>query len=78
MATLNYDFVPDDEVWHVTADQGIKKGTIVSVEANITTTTTVVTYHVRYDGDVGTTAIIDDLYTLLSDALTAYETLLTA
>lgn len=84
MATITYSFLPGDTVWHITDDCGIKEAVVkvvrpfvIEVDGSPSHETTL-RYDIQYVEDIGTTTVEgeDRLFALLSDALTAYQTIL--
>lgn len=75
---VSYDFEPNDVVWHITDDCGVKEATVLRVDIVVDTTATVVTYRIKYMDDNTTVDATDKLYTLIADAMTAYEAELVA
>lgn len=73
MATVTYDFTPNQDV-HVITDCGIQKGLVIQVRINALVTETTVDYDIRLDGEMGTTAFKEkDVFATLSAAVTEYE-----
>lgn len=89
MATLTYNFIPDQTVYHVSLEEGVREGVVKTVNASINATTTTLKYDIKFDG-VSAVETIEgetDLYATLGDAqagsagggaLEAYQALLTA
>ena len=83
---ITIDFSPNDTVFHVTEQQGIREGTVVHVQVVDNSSETIITYYVRYTGQTNTTPVTTGLYADLGSAqvgtagggaLEAYETILT-
>ena len=78
---VTYNFEPDDIVWHITDDAGIKKAVVIRVtilekSGPIET----ITYLLRYDDGSGVADATDYVYAEvdIDTALADYKTILTA
>jgi len=78
IGTIDYLHSPNDVVWHITDDCGVKEATVLQVTGVVETTGTVITYRIKYIDDSVTVDATDKLYTLIADAMVAYEAELTA
>lgn len=73
MATIIYNFTPNQEVW-VIDDCGIKNGLVIQIQVNILNTVTTTEYDIRLDGDLETTSFDEDVvFAILQDAIDQYE-----
>lgn len=81
------DFSPNDIVYHVGEDFGIRKATVITIEIDAISTETTTVYHIRYFGGQNTTPVTENLYSDLGDAragslgggaLEAYQNILEA
>lgn len=63
MATITYQFIVGQVIWHITDDCGIKQATVIVVEAEVITSTTL-TYTLQYTGEDTTVKVVgeDNLY----------------
>jgi hypothetical protein len=86
MATIIYNFIPDDTVWHLTDDCGVKEATVKITDARVIEAAgspaidTALTYHIQYVGEIGTAEVEGEtkLFADVTSALAAYQTILEA
>jgi len=86
MATVIYNFIPGTTVWHLTEDCGVKEAIVKITDARVVetagspSTDTTLTYHIQYEGEIGTVEVEGEtkLFTDVTSALAAYQTILEA
>jgi hypothetical protein len=89
MATATYTFIPNQQIFHVSLEDGIREGIVKTVNLSINGTSTVITYSIKFENEAAVKQIVgeDQLYATLGDAgvgsagggaLEAYQALLVA
>jgi len=78
--TINYDHSPNDVVWHITDDCGVKKATVLRVDGIVDTTGTNVIYRIQYFDASGAIDVTTYLYAEadIATAMADYQTMLLA
>jgi len=83
MGTITHLYDPAQTVWVITVatascPSAVKTGTVVQVRGTALITGDTVKYDIRFDGDNGTTEILEaNIFSTLNAAVTEYETRLT-
>lgn len=78
MATIVYDFSPNEVVWHITNLCGIKKATVLRVDVEIKPYETIINYRLVYEDTREIVVATDRLYAEadLATAIVDYQAML--
>lgn len=77
MATVTYQYAPNQTVWMIT-DTGIKEGQVIRGVITLLITETTIEYDIREKGQKGTVRYEEaEVFGAFCDAMEAYQVLLT-